>query len=59
MELRRELWQHLADDYKPAHLLSAIGHEISFEELPAALERVLKGEARGHTIIRMEKNRTV
>lgn len=53
MELRRELWQRLADDYKPAHLLSAIGHEVSFEELPDALERVLKGKARGHTIIKI------
>ena len=53
MELRREIWQQLAGPYKPAQLLSAIGQEISFEELPAALERVLKGEARGHTIIKI------
>lgn len=51
MELRRTLWQHLATDYKPEQLLGRIGHEASFEELPAALARVLKGEARGHTII--------
>lgn len=53
MDLRRELWQRLASTYKPEKLLSAIGHEVSFEELPAALARVLKGEARGHTIIRI------
>lgn len=52
MPLRREIWQCLADHYKPAHL-STIGHEISFEELPTALARVLKGEARGHTIVRI------
>ncbi|MGH2506117.1 MAG: acryloyl-CoA reductase [Ktedonobacteraceae bacterium] len=52
MQLRREIWQRLAGPYKPAHL-SAIGHEVSFEELPAALTRVLKGEARGHTVVRI------
>lgn len=53
MKLRRELWQQLAGTYKPEKLLSAIGHEVSFEELPNALARVLKGEARGHTIVRI------
>ncbi|MEO7020371.1 MAG: acryloyl-CoA reductase [Ktedonobacteraceae bacterium] len=53
MEMRREIWQRLSGPYKPAQLLNSIGHEVGFEELPAALERVLKGEARGHTIIRI------
>ncbi len=53
MKMRREIWQRLAGPYKPAQLLNSIGHEVGFEELPAALERVLKGEARGHTIIRI------
>jgi putative YhdH/YhfP family quinone oxidoreductase len=53
MELRREIWQHLASDYKPEHLLSHIGHEISFEELPAALAKILKGGARGHTVVKI------
>jgi putative YhdH/YhfP family quinone oxidoreductase len=53
MELRRQIWEHLASDYKPEHLLSHIGHEISFEELPAALETILKGGARGHAVVRI------
>jgi putative YhdH/YhfP family quinone oxidoreductase len=53
MELRREIWQHLASDYKPEHLLSHIGHEIDFEELPATLNSLLKGNARGHAIVRI------
>jgi acrylyl-CoA reductase (NADPH) len=53
MELRREIWRRLATDYKPAQLHSHIGHEISFEELPEALARVLKGGARGHTVVRI------
>lgn len=53
MPLRRELWQRLATDYKPAQLLSHIGHEASFEQLPEALARVLKGGARGHTVVKI------
>ncbi len=53
METRRKIWARLGSDYKPKHLLSHIGHEISFEELPDALARVLKGEARGHTLVRI------
>jgi acrylyl-CoA reductase (NADPH) len=56
MELRRAIWQRLASDYKPAQLLTTIGHEASFEELPEALARVLKGEARGHTIIKIARD---
>ena len=53
MELRRVIWQHLASDYKPEHLLSHIGHEVSFEELPIALATILKGDARGHAIVKI------
>lgn len=51
--LRRQLWQRLASNYKPDKLLSHIAHEISFEELPDALAAVLKGNARGHTVVKI------
>jgi len=53
MELRRELWQHLASDYKPRHLLDTIAHEVSLEDLPQALANVLKGGTRGRTIVKV------
>jgi acrylyl-CoA reductase (NADPH) len=53
MELRREIWQRLGQDYKPEHLLTHIAREIDLEELSDALARVLKGEARGHTVVRI------
>lgn len=53
MEIRRTLWRLLATSYKPAQLHSHIGHEIRFEELPEALARVLRGEARGHAVVRI------
>lgn len=55
MELRREIWQLLASDYKPEHLLSHIGHEISFEALPSALAKILKGGARGHAVVKIDE----
>jgi putative YhdH/YhfP family quinone oxidoreductase len=51
MELRNQLWQHLASDYKPRHLLDMISHEVPLEDLPQALSTILKGGVRGHTII--------
>lgn len=51
MELRRELWQHLGSDYKPARLLELIGHEMPFDELPQALATILQGGMRGRAII--------
>jgi putative YhdH/YhfP family quinone oxidoreductase len=53
MELRRLLWHRLASDYKPAHLLDTIGHEVSFEELPQTLATILKGGIRGRMIIKI------
>ncbi|GAC1423046.1 MAG: acryloyl-CoA reductase [Ktedonobacteraceae bacterium] len=53
MELRRQLWQQLASEYKPAALLDSIGREVSFEELPHVLAAILKGGIRGRTIVRI------
>lgn len=50
MPLRRELWEHLASDYRPAALAS-IGHETPFDELPNALATILKGGMRGRAVI--------
>jgi acrylyl-CoA reductase (NADPH) len=53
MELRDQLWQGLAGNYKPKHLLDTIGHEVPFEELPQALATILKGGVRGRTIVKI------
>ena len=49
MELRRQLWQQLANEYKPA--LEHITQLRTFEELPDVLAAILRGEIRGRTII--------
>jgi acrylyl-CoA reductase (NADPH) len=53
MELRRQIWQHLASDYKPKSLLTTIAHEVPLDELPQALATILKGGVRGRTIVRI------
>ena len=53
MDLRRQIWQRLATDYKPTSLLDSIGHESPLEELPQALAAILQGGVRGRTIIRI------
>ena len=53
MELRRQIWEHLASDYKPKSLLSTIAHEVPFDELPQALATILKGGVKGRTIVKI------
>lgn len=53
METRRELWNRMADDLKPDHLLNTIGHEISFEELPNALSSILEGKSKGRVVVKL------
>ncbi len=53
MELRRQLWQHLATDYKPPHLMDMIAHEVPLDELPEALATILKGGVRGRIVVKV------
>ncbi len=53
-EVRRHIWQMLANDYKPGHLLDLIASEALFEELPQALATILKGGTRGRKVIRIQ-----
>lgn len=54
MQLRVQLWNKLATDWKPKNLLS-IYHEISLNELPNAIGLILKGKLKGRTIVNLEK----
>mgnify|MGYP000867904600 CR=1 FL=1 len=52
METRLKIWNRLATDFKPANLEDFIQQEISLEKLPAVLPNLLKGQARGRTIVK-------
>lgn len=53
METRLLLWNRMANEMKPSQLLSEGYHELSLTELPQALMKILKGEMRGRTIVKI------
>ncbi|KAB2808742.1 MAG: YhdH/YhfP family quinone oxidoreductase, partial [Paludibacter sp.] len=48
--LRPALWKQLAGEFKPGQLLKMY-NEIRLDEVPAAVEEILKGKLKGRTII--------
>jgi acrylyl-CoA reductase (NADPH) len=52
IELRREIWQRLADELRPRGL-ELLGTEIGLDDLEAALDGILAGKARGRTVVRL------
>ncbi|KWW12606.1 quinone oxidoreductase [Peribacillus simplex] len=53
METRLKVWHRLANDFKFDHLEQLIQQEITLKELPDVLPTLLKGEARGRTIVKL------
>jgi NADPH:quinone reductase-like Zn-dependent oxidoreductase len=53
MELRKPLWEKLAGDWKPEHLLE-LYNEITINEIDDAVAAILKGQLKGRTIVNMQ-----
>ncbi|MDM5210490.1 acryloyl-CoA reductase [Peribacillus sp. NJ4] len=53
MDTRLKVWHRLATDFKLTHLEQLIQQEITIDELPDILPTLLKGEARGRTIVKL------
>ncbi|MGZ9814430.1 NADPH:quinone oxidoreductase family protein [Peribacillus simplex] len=53
MDTRLKVWHRLATDFKLGHLEQLVQQEITLEELPDVLPTLLKGEARGRTIVKL------
>jgi putative YhdH/YhfP family quinone oxidoreductase len=53
LTLRREIWAKLASDWKFS-MLGDISHEISLHALNDAIERILKGQLQGRTVINLD-----
>lgn len=51
--IRRRIWEHLASDWKPAHLDSICTAEVGLDELPGVFARMLAGESFGRTLVRL------
>lgn len=52
-DLRDQVWQHLASDWKPRHLDRIATQEVTLEQLPQVFERMLGGDSFGRTIVRV------
>ncbi|WP_232698927.1 NADPH:quinone oxidoreductase family protein [Brevibacillus daliensis] len=53
MEIREKLWNRLASDLRPGKLHESIVQEITLEEIPETLHKILRGEIRGRTIVKL------
>lgn len=53
MDTRLKVWHRLATDLKLEHLEQLVQQEITLEELPDVLPTLLKGEAKGRTIVKL------
>ncbi|AIQ58035.1 acryloyl-CoA reductase [Paenibacillus borealis] len=52
-EKRAKLWQRMAGDMKPAVLEELVDREITLNELPTALQDILKSNTRGRVLVRL------
>lgn len=53
METRKEVWNLMATDLKPENMKNIVEAEITIEELPEYLPRILKGQSRGRVLVKM------
>lgn len=51
--IREAIWQHLASDWKPAHMDRICAREVGIEELPAVFATMLAGGSLGRTLVRL------
>ncbi|MCQ6274528.1 acryloyl-CoA reductase [Bacillus sp. V3B] len=54
MDVRQTVWNRMANDLKPTNLLDLIQKEIMLEELSETFPTLLKGQARGRIIVKLE-----
>jgi NADPH-dependent curcumin reductase CurA len=52
-DIREQVWQHLADDWKPRHLDRICTREVGLAELPDVFPRMLSGGSLGRTLVRL------
>ncbi|MCP4717832.1 MAG: oxidoreductase, partial [Desulfobacteraceae bacterium] len=52
MPLRQTLWEHLSSDWKP-DMLESMSTRVNLENLGPSIEKILKGQLRGRTLVEM------
>lgn len=53
MDVRLNIWDRLATDFKPANLEGFIYEEVTLQQLPNVLPILLKGQARGRFLVKL------
>ncbi len=53
MDIRLNIWDRLATDFKPANIANFIQQEVTLQQLPDVLPILLKGQARGRFLVTM------
>ena len=51
--IRDAVWQHLATDWRPAHLDRIVTREVTLVELPAVFDTMLAGDSFGRTVVKL------
>ena len=52
-DIREQVWQHLASDWKPRHLERICMREVALEQLPEVFGTMLAGGSLGRTLVRL------
>jgi len=52
--VRREIWQHLASDWRPRDLESLLTETVGLSDLPKTFERLLDGQAHGRILVELD-----
>jgi acrylyl-CoA reductase (NADPH) len=50
--IRKQIWEKLAYDWKPAHLEQIVTNEVELDDLSSVFARMLSGESLGRTLVR-------
>jgi len=52
-DIRKTLWDRLANEWRPRHLDSIVNNEVSLEDLDEAFLLLMKGNALGRTVVKL------
>lgn len=52
-EMRKTIWDRLANEWRPRHLESIVNNEVSLEVLGDAFDVLIKGNALGRTVVNL------
>lgn len=53
-DIRRILWDRLANEWRPLHLDIIVNNEVPLDDLGDAFELLMKGNALGRTVVKLE-----